>query len=150
MGFIPALIGGIVSVVGSIKEGQAKAEQATFEQQQANQNAILARQQASEEERRFRMSAGREQGQQRADVGASGVTTEGSIGDVLEQNARNMELDALTIRHQGEIKAQGYQNEATAAGMRKSNAQTGAVLSAAGTLFGTAERVVDKLPKSAG
>ena len=70
-----------------------------------------------------------------AGYGASGVTLEGTPLDVLEESAANAELDALTIRHQGELAARGYENTATLDTFAASGARTGGYISAVDELL---------------
>jgi hypothetical protein len=68
-----------------------------------------------------------------ATYAASGVSLEGSPVEILEQSARNAELDRLNILWSGETRAQGYQNTAALEGSRGSNAMASGLLSAAGS-----------------
>lgn len=96
--------------------GMAGAQsQAAGAQAAANYNASVKNQQANaaiaqsvEDERRMRINARSQLGGIRAGIGASGITSEGSALEVLQNSASNAELDALTIRHQGEMKAWAY------------------------------------------
>jgi hypothetical protein len=127
----------------------ASAQSAANEQARIDeQNAQIVRKQFAENERRFRIGTKREIGGMRAAIGASGVTLEGSPLDALGESAANAELDALTIRHGGEMKARGLELEAGFGRRRGRAAFNTGVLSAAGTLLEGAGRVSTKLKRT--
>jgi hypothetical protein len=108
-----------VGAAGSISQGQAQARaykaQAQAQEWQANlekQNADVARQQAAAQEESQRRKFDALQGEALAGVAQSGTGFEGSNLDLLKQNQLNNELDALTIRYQGENQARGLQAQA--------------------------------------
>lgn len=125
--------GAALSAVGSIRGGNAVANAAEYNAQNAEANAQESRQQASEEERRVRVQARKQIGAARANYGASGVTTEGSALDVLEESAANAELDALTVRHQGEMKARNFEQYANMERFKGREAKVAGYLGAAGS-----------------
>lgn len=73
--------------------------------------------------------------QRRTGTGASGFTSDGSGLDVLEFEARQTELDALTIRYQGEVNARGLEFQAGQARRAATASTVGAILGAGGTLL---------------
>lgn len=105
---IAALAGTGLQAVGTIASAQAQSNAAKYNAQISEQNATIARQNAAEQEARQRRLAKKRLGALRAGVGASGVTMEGSPLAVMQDTAQQLELDALTIRHQGDLKARGY------------------------------------------
>lgn len=104
----------------SIAETSANQVQALeIARQMGERNAVIAEQEAqfavqvsAFNERRFRQQASYRQAQARANVGASGVTFEGSPLETLATSAREIELDALTTRFQGELAARAQREEA--------------------------------------
>lgn len=104
--------GTLASVAAPIHQGQTDYAAGNYNAQVAEQNAIQSEQQAAEEERRFRIQSKKQLGDMRASYGASGVSMEGSPSDILGESAATAELDALTIKHQGAVKAQAYKQEA--------------------------------------
>lgn len=102
----------ILKGIGDVAQGRAQDEAAQYNAQRDEQNAILAEQQAAANEQRFRVLALKNQGSITAAYGASGVAATGSVLDVLGESAANAELDALTIRHNGQIKATNLRNDA--------------------------------------
>lgn len=124
-----------IKVISQLRAGEAASVASKARASSLEENAILARRQAAEEERRFRIAAKKRIGTLRANIGGSGVTIEGSPLDVLEESAVNSELDALTIRHGGEVTARGFLNKATLTRFAGKTARESARLSAVGTLI---------------
>lgn len=113
------IIGSAMSAIGAIKQGeaqqaqyQAQAQAQEYNAKIAENNARVAMDQANAQEeqqrRRFRMM----QGEAIASAAQSGAGLSGSNKDIIEQNALMNELDALTIRYQGQNQAQGLQAQA--------------------------------------
>lgn len=106
-----SLGGTYLGIKGELDQGEANAAAAEYSARTAKQRIRLSRQQrkyvgkaAAEEERVFRQQTAKELGEIRSAYGASGVTTEGSAMDVLEESAASAELDALRVRHAGQMK----------------------------------------------
>jgi hypothetical protein len=74
-------------------------------------------------------------GQRRTATGASGFTTEGSAGDVMEFEAAQAELDALTIRYGGAVQAQNYRTLAKAQRRAATSFEIGGLLGAGGSIL---------------
>lgn len=111
--FTAMMIGSMVfNQLGIMQQGQAAAAAARFNAAINRKNAKLALAKGADDERRFRVMARKVIGTARASYSASGVTTAGSPQDVLEESAAVAEMDALTIRHNAEIKAQGFKDAA--------------------------------------
>jgi hypothetical protein len=121
---------------------QAQSNAAKYNKIVAEQNAVASRDSARVEEQRQRMMAAKHIGQMRANYGATGVSID-SFADVLADSETNAELDALLIRHSGEMRARGYQNGATREGARAKNSRTAGYISAAGELIGGGARAYD-------
>jgi hypothetical protein len=88
----------------------AQAQAASYNATIANQSAVLSTQQSREQEARYRTAAKGEIAQQSAAFSASGVELSGSATDVLAASMTNAELNALTIRHEGVVRTQAFQN----------------------------------------
>jgi len=130
-----ALAAGGLQAIGSIRQGNAQAASARYNANLADQNAQIALQQGAENARRQRIVNTKQLGAIRANVGASGVTLDGSPLDVLEESARAAELDALSIEHQGQLQAWGYQNSASLYRQNARQALTGGYMGAAAALL---------------
>lgn len=129
------------SAVGAIYEGNAKAGAAEYNATVADQNAKLSSQQGAENERRTRVMGRKVLGSIRAGYGASGVTMEGSATDVYEESAATAELDALTARHSGEVKAYEYENEAKLERFRAQTSRVSGYLGGASSLISGAGKI---------
>lgn len=136
IGMVATVGGQIFQGVGAANQAAAQYEASQFNAKMARQNAALTRRQTVEEERRVRLYGAKDLGDIRSSYGASGVALEGSALDVLQESARNVERDALNVRHQGEMQAQIYDLEANAAISSGRAARTQGALSVAGTLLG--------------
>lgn len=101
-----------ISAIGQYQQGSSAQANAGHQAGILRGNAATALDQSAEDERRFRIFARRRMGTSRANIGASGITGQGSAADVLADTARNLEADAISIRHQGEIRAQGLRDQA--------------------------------------
>lgn len=118
MGALPIIAAGVglASTIANIdaegKSAEAAAQSHFYNAQIGKYNANQAVLQAQEDERRLRQKTTQYIGQARANVGASGIASGGSPLDVLEMSAQNAELDALTVRHQGELKRWAYEQGA--------------------------------------
>lgn len=144
---ILTIVGTVVSVVGSVVGGMNAAKSDSYNAQVAAQNAMIARNtaeyQAQQQQRQARIKIGAIE----ANYGASGITMEGSPLDVLESSARNAELDRQAIIYQGQIRAAGYEDQATLDTMRESSDLSTGIFRGIGSLATSAS---DFLTKQAG
>jgi hypothetical protein len=130
-----------LSAAGAIAQGNAAKSAANYNAAAARQNADIARANAAadaaKQERQGLLLAGR----QRAAVGASGITPEGSPLEVMADSALESELDALTTRYRGELQARSYGQDATLQDMRGSSAQTAGYIGAGTDLLTGAGKI---------
>jgi len=129
------------SAIGSAQEGEAKARASEYNQSIQNRQATAAIASAGETERRVRVGGKKALGGIRAAVSASGINMEGSAMDVLEESATNVEMDALTAKHEGAMKAWSYREGAALSGMEASNARTAGGFNAASSVLGGASKL---------
>lgn len=104
------------SAIGAMKQAQAQAASYKAQAQAmdynatvAKNNATAANQQASAAEEQQRRRFAMLQGQAAAGAAQSGAGMDGSNADVLAQNSLMNELDALTIRYEGQNKAKSLE-----------------------------------------
>lgn len=134
---------GMVSAIGNIMAGNAEADAMKANANTARRNAEIVRKQANEDERRFRIGSAKQIGDMRANYAASGVSTaDGSALDVLADSAATAELDALTIKHQGELKAMGFEEDARADDRRAAGARLRGYVGGASALLSGASGVM--------
>jgi hypothetical protein len=129
-----AAIVAAVGVVSSLSQAQQQKSAAKYNEKLAENQAIGARQEAAAAADRQQRQSAKTIGTMQATYAASGVGLEGSPLEVLEESARNAELDRLTILWNGEGRAQGYQNTAELERSRGKNAMASGYLSAAGSV----------------
>ena len=149
-----------VSTYGIIKQGEAAAAQAKSAAQANEYNATVQRNNAeaaqataARKEEQQRSQFGQLQGTARAAVAQSGAGLGGSNLDVLKQNALQNELDALTIRYEGQTQARGLiaqsqleTQQAAANRAAGSAARTGAYISAGANLLQGGANAYGKIP----
>jgi hypothetical protein len=104
--------GGLLQAYGQLKAAEAESTADKANAQVARDNATLTLQQSAANERALRVQGAKALGDIRAGYGANGVTMTGSALQVIKSSASNVEMDALTVRHEGELKAMGLRNEA--------------------------------------
>jgi hypothetical protein len=114
-------------------EQQSKA--ATYNAQVADLQAQQAQDAAKLEEEAFRDRAKRIQAQNRAEIGASGVSFEGSPLLVLMENASMAEYEAQRIKYSGGARAAGFQSEAALQRFGASQAKTAGLVGAGTSLL---------------
>jgi predicted nucleic acid-binding Zn ribbon protein len=151
MGAEAFLLGGTaVKALGEKQAADAAAAQIRSQQQAAmydatiaQQNAQVERQQAGAREELQRRRAGQVLGEQRAAFAQAGTGTGGSAADVMAQSLVNAELDALTLRYEGEMRARGQEivstqqmAEAAALDVAANNTKKQGRLRAVGTILG--------------
>lgn len=151
-------IGTAIQAVSSYNQTQTQAanyrSQAAAAEQQANiasANQRLAEEQASterkqgyEEMQTKRLEAARIIGQQRAQMGGSGVSVDqGSFLDVLADTASSGEISAINAYNQGidqayaqEIEAWNYENQAGAYSSQASSLRKAARRTSSGAIWG--------------
>ena len=133
---IPLMVAGtLTQVAGQLNQAQSQAAANEYNAKVAEQNASLARQQSIEQERQVRIQSRKQLGDIRSSYAASGVSIEGSPLDILEESAATAELDALTVRHGGEVKARAFESEAAINRFSAKQARIGGYLGAASTLL---------------
>lgn len=108
-----------MSVVGAISGAQA--EKASYKSQQEaslrnekilRDNAAQASREANAQEDELRRRQRVIRGNQVAGVAQSGIGFEGTGGDLIEQSDINANLDTLSVRYEGEMRARGINSQA--------------------------------------
>jgi hypothetical protein len=142
MAFIPAAIAAIPSWVGTaaaiggtLMQAGAARSAGQASEASANFNAESAKIEAQSRENAQRVEAARNQGRIRANIGKSGVTSEGTPLMVLAESAANAEIDALNTNYTGQRQAAVYKAGGINA-RRAGNVQAGtSLLSGATKIF---------------
>jgi hypothetical protein len=108
-----------MQAVGAVQQGKMAAAQGKAQMEAANYNARMkeieagiTREQSNAREEQQRRQARQLLGRQRAAVAQAGIGWGGSALDIMEESATLAELDALTIRYEGDLKARGLLAEA--------------------------------------
>lgn len=128
---VAAGVGTAVQVVGAIQQSSAASKADKYNAQVASQNAQIATDQANLQLTQQQRAAQLAFGSTKAGYGASGVTSDGSPMDVLQDSFTQSELDANTIIYNGKVRAAGYQNQASLDTASAANARTAGYTDAA-------------------
>ena len=142
----------VFSVIGQMQQANSQAANYRAQQQMSErnatimeQNAGIERSQANQREESQRREARMILGSQRAALSQSGIGAGGSAADIMAQSASDAELDSLTLRYEGDMRARGLMVEAEGeryqgrvAGMNASAAKQAGQMAAIGTILGGA------------
>jgi hypothetical protein len=104
-------IGAATKAAGAVQEGNAAERAGNYNARVLEQNANLVGAQTTEQVRRLRVDSSKQLGNIQANIGASGVAG-GSLLDSLQESAATAELDALTLKHQGQMEQRGLRQQA--------------------------------------
>jgi hypothetical protein len=135
LGTAATALGTVFSAVSAISSGNAARASGDYNAALYAQNAEVTRQRAAADESRQRRLATQRMGANAAAAGASGVGFSGSVLDILESNAAQEELDALTIRWNGQTAASGLESQGALASAQGRNAQQQGYIGAGATLL---------------
>lgn len=109
---LPYIVGGF-SALSSFADSQAQASVMRYNAQVAEANALSQRQWAEHEAQQVQEAGRRQRARMLAAQGASGVATgTGSFADVLTDDVIAAEMEALSVRLQGEQRGRFYDAEA--------------------------------------
>lgn len=125
-----ALVGGIVSGIGAMAGASAQANT-------ANAQAAAYERQAAAERMTAQFNADRQLSknmgllsQQRTAYLAAGLSLEGSPTDVIEDTARETQIDVEAIKWNGDIKAQNFEAQRDIFKMKADSAMTAGIFGA--------------------
>lgn len=124
---------GLLGTVGQFAQASAASSaaraQAAAQAQAARMSAAINQQNAVIAERNANLQAARRRrenqqllGRQKALFGASGLNPEGSMLDLLEDDAAALELDALFIEYEGQLQKRGFLQNVQLDNLRADNA----------------------------
>jgi hypothetical protein len=138
-----AVIGLIVSAVSAVAGAVSAMDAADAQKQALDYNADVMDAQAQSEreaaafaETQQREQAAKLRARQRVAYASSGIDlSEGTPLEVLGQQAGEMEMDALTIRYNGEIKAKQSESQAAIYRMQGAQAQRAGFANAGSSLL---------------
>jgi hypothetical protein len=135
LGTAMTLGGALFSAVSSISQGNAARASGEYNAALYARNAEITRQKAQMDETRQRRLSAQRMGTNVAAAGASGIDLSGSVLDVLESNAAQEELDALTIRWNGQNAADSLRAQGALASAQGRAAQTQGYVGAGSALL---------------
>jgi hypothetical protein len=132
---IPMAIAAVVSAASTIYSGIKAGQAADYNAKVQEQNARYAQDKAAYNEKMHRDNVRKLLSTQRALYGASGVDMTGTPLLVMQDTVGKGELDALAIRHGGDIEAANQRAAATLSRMQGSTARTSGFLKAGTSLL---------------
>lgn len=133
-------VAAIVSAGSAIYSGISAANTADYNAEVAEQEALAAEDEAAYNEEVHRENVRALLSSQRSLYGKSGVSGEGSPLLSLQDTAGQGELDALVIRHGGEVEAAQSRSSANLYKMQGSTALTSGYLNAGSSLLSSASK----------
>lgn len=98
---IAQAVGGLMNFASVQQQARAESTALRFNASDAQENAKRAIEQSVEDERQFRIAFKRQEGSNKAAIGASGIKRSGSALEVLRDNTTKAEGDAIRIRKEG-------------------------------------------------
>lgn len=110
---VAAVAGVAGNFIGYQRQANAENVAANYNALVNEQNARLVEEKARDDEKRFRIMVRKQEGSNRAALGASGVQNAGSPLELLRSNARQAESDAIQIQLGGMIQRDQYLSEAS-------------------------------------
>lgn len=129
------IAGTAMQALGAIQQGNAEKAAADYNADMLRRSADIERQQAvAREEAKRRETAGI-LGRQRAFFAQSGGGMGGSAADVMQESAINAELDALTLRYEGDLRARGFESEAAMEKFKGKQAKRAGYMNAVGSIL---------------
>lgn len=124
-----------IQAIGAIESGKAAGRAADFNRSITLENAKIFEQQTQADVISLRKQQYKQMGAIRAAVGASGVTMDGSVLDVLEDSVMEATLDIQRLEYSGQIKQRELRNDARFFQMQGDAAKTSSYYSAASDLL---------------
>jgi hypothetical protein len=145
LGTALGLAGTAFQALGAISQGNAARAAGDYNAALYERNAQIAEQNAKVQEDRQRRLSAMRAGANRAAVGASGVSLEGSPLDILESNAAQEEMDALMIRWNAQNEATGLRASGALQRAQGLNAQRQGWMSAGSAILLGGARAYDRI-----
>lgn len=139
------IVGAGISAYSSVQAGRAQQRAAEYRAAQSRRQAVDAQQRAAAEEQRVRRETSKLEGRQRALMAAGNVDLgSGSPLSILADTAQFGELDAQTVRANGQRERRYYEEEARLSEMGGQQAAQAGWMNAFGTVVQTAGTMADK------
>jgi hypothetical protein len=142
--------GTVFSAASMLQQGAAAKASSRYNAALYERNSQIAQQNAAFQEDRQRRLATQRMGTNRAAIGASGVTMDGSALDILESNAAQEELDALMIRWNGANVSGDLMSNAGLQRAQGTNAQIGSYIGAGSSILLGGAKTADRLKEPSG
>jgi len=136
IGLIFSAVSAIVGAMSAMDAAEAQKQAADYNADVMDAQAQSERDAASFEENRQREEASKLRARQRVAYASSGVDlSEGTPLEVLGQQAGEMEMDAMAIRYNGELKAKQSESQAAIYRMQGAQAKKAGLANAGSSLM---------------
>jgi hypothetical protein len=135
-----AAAGAGLSAFGQLQAGKAEQDAAEFNAKIQEDDAVAAERKAKYDEEIHRERVKQFISQQRAAIGKSGVQIEGSPLLATIDAAEKGEMDALAIRHGGQVSANRFRSQAQLSRLQGQQARKASKIKAGSTLLTGASR----------
>jgi len=127
--------GTVIQAASQYQQGQAESAWHKYNAAISERNRQEALQAGAYEEKQFRKQGRAFKAQQLAKIGASGVSLEGTPSKLMEGITGELEKDALMIRRNAQVGAQGWGSQAALERIKGKTARKAGKQRAMGTLF---------------
>lgn len=131
-----AVIGGVISAVGSLAAAQAQADAANYNAAVNDRNAKIALEQGEADAARQKRENLINLGRLRASFGGAGLAFEGDAISIYADAVEQTELDVANIRYNAKLRSIGYTDQAQLDRMEAKSASTAGILGAMGAIVG--------------
>ena len=128
-----SIAGTAMSVIGTLSQSRAQSQAAGYNAQISERNAQIALDQGAAELKQTKHANALRLGSIRAGYGASGISSsEGSPLDVLESSVMQAALEEQNVMYNANLRAQGYEDNASLSRTQAKNTMKGGMFAAAG------------------
>jgi len=138
------LIGAAISAVGTIASASAQSQSYKAQAQFQERQAMMEQQKGAYEGARLRDRNDRQLASMRGQYLSSGIALSGSAVDVLQDSATEASLDEQAVRYGAQVRADNLNWSAKMSRMNASNAMTGGVIGALGSVVNGMSQQADQ------
>lgn len=128
------ILGAAIGAVGTLASASAQSQSYKAQAQFQNRQAAMEQQKGAFEGARLKDQNDRQLATMRGQYLSSGIALDGSAAEVLQDSASEASLDEQAVRYGAQVRADNLNWSAKLSRMNASNAMTGGVFGALGTM----------------
>src|SRR6185437_6911850 len=128
------ILGAAIGAVGTLASASAQSQSYKAQAQFQNRQAAMEQQKGAFEGASLKDQNDRQLATMRGQYLSSGIALDGSAAEVLQDSASEASLDEQAVRYGAQVRADNLNWSAKLSRMNASNAMTGGVLGALGTM----------------